>query len=69
MNIALVSYQSKKITQSHLEEDLQPWRVAAVRVQAASVLEVPTGTIRESSTMLGDRIDILLEHPLNTEAA
>src|SRR5271156_5324991 len=53
----------------HLEEDLKPWRVAAVRVQAASVLELPTGTIRESSTMLGDRIDILLEHPLNTEAA
>jgi len=53
----------------HLEEDLKPWRVAAVRVQAASVLELPTGTIRESSTMQGDRIDILLEHPLNTEAA
>jgi uncharacterized protein len=53
----------------HLEEDLQPWRVAAVRVHATSVLELPTGTIRASSTMPGDRIDILLEHPLNTEAA
>ena len=53
----------------HLEEDLKPWRVAAVRIQATSVLELPTGTIRESSTMLGDQIDILLEHPIPTEAA
>jgi uncharacterized protein len=53
----------------HLEEDLKPWRVAAVRIQAASVIELPTGTIHESSTTLGDQIDILLEHPIHTEAA
>ena len=53
----------------HLEEDLKPWRVAAIRIQAASVLELPTGTIGGSSTMLGDQIDILAEHPLHTEAA
>ena len=53
----------------HLEQDLKPWRVAAIRIQAASVLELPTGTIQESSTMLGDQIDILLEHPIHTEAA
>lgn len=52
----------------HLEEALKPWRVAAIRVHAASVLEVPTGTIRESLTALGDQVDIFLEHPL-TEAA
>ncbi|HVM91195.1 MAG TPA: DUF192 domain-containing protein [Terriglobales bacterium] len=53
----------------HLEEDLKPWRLAAVRIVAASVLEVPTGVIRGSSTMLGDQIDILLEHPIHTEKA
>ncbi|MGB9233826.1 MAG: DUF192 domain-containing protein [Terriglobales bacterium] len=53
----------------HLEEDLKPWRVAAVKVNAASILELPTGTIRETSTALGDRIDILLESPIHTEAA
>jgi uncharacterized protein len=53
----------------HLEEDLKPWRVAAIRIQAASVLELPTRTIRGSSTMLGDQIDILTEHPIPTEAA
>jgi uncharacterized protein len=53
----------------HIEEDLKPWRMAAVRVQAASVLEVPTGTIRESLTELGDHVELFFEHPLNTEAA
>jgi uncharacterized protein len=52
----------------HIEEGLKPWRVAAVRVHAASVLEVPVGTIKESLTELGDQVDILLEHPI-TEAA
>ncbi len=54
----------------HIEEDLKPWRLAAVRVQAASVLEVPTGTIRESQTVIGDQVDISFEErPSHTEAA
>ena len=54
----------------HIEEELKPWRLAAVRVHATSVLEVPTGTIRESMTAIGDQVDISFEErPLNTEAA
>ena len=53
----------------HIEEELKPWRMAAVRVLATSVLELPTGMIRESKTELGDYVDILLERPLHTEAA
>ena len=53
----------------HVEEELKPWRVAAVRIEAASVLELPTGTIRESQTAIGDQVDIFLERPLHTEAA
>jgi hypothetical protein len=53
----------------HIEEDLQPWRLAAVRVQAASVLELPTGTVRESLTVLGDHVEIFLEDHIHTEAA
>ncbi|MFY9646757.1 MAG: DUF192 domain-containing protein [Terriglobales bacterium] len=54
----------------HIEEDLKPWRMAAVRVAAASVLEVPTGTIRDSRTALGDQVDISFEErPVHTEAA
>jgi uncharacterized membrane protein (UPF0127 family) len=53
----------------HIEEGLKPWRLAAVRAQAVSVLELPTGTVVESLTAVGDQVDIFLEHPLNTEAA
>jgi uncharacterized protein len=53
----------------HIEEGLKPWRVAPVRVNAASVLEVPTGTIKDTLTAVGDQVDIVLEHPVNTEAA
>jgi len=53
----------------HLEEGLKPWRVAPIRIAAASVLELPIGTVQESATALGDQIDFLLEHPLHTEAA
>jgi hypothetical protein len=39
-------------------------------VQAASVLELPTGTIRDSLTALGDQIDISFEErPTHTKAA
>ena len=54
----------------HIEEDLKPWRVAAIRVQAVSVLELPIGTIQESQTVVGDQIDISFEQrPTHTEAA
>jgi uncharacterized membrane protein (UPF0127 family) len=54
----------------HMEEGLKPWRMAAVRVRAASVLELPMGTIQESLTALGDQVDISFEQrPLHTEAA
>jgi uncharacterized membrane protein (UPF0127 family) len=54
----------------HIEEGLKPWRMAAVRVRAASVLELPMGTIQESLTALGDQVDISFEQrPLHTEAA
>src|SRR5271168_3439726 len=49
----------------HMEEELKPWRMAAVRIQASSVLELPTGTIRESLTGLGDQVDIFIEEPIH----
>jgi hypothetical protein len=53
----------------HIEESLKPWRMAAVRIRAASVLELPVGTVHESFTGLGDQVDIYLEDPIHTEAA
>jgi uncharacterized membrane protein (UPF0127 family) len=45
----------------HLEENLQPWRVAPVRMRAASVLELPRQTLHATGTALGDEIEIGLE--------
>jgi len=36
---------------------------------ATSVLELPTGTVSDTRTELGDQVDILMERPLDTEAA
>jgi uncharacterized membrane protein (UPF0127 family) len=64
-----VVYLNRERTVVHMEEELKPWRLAAIRIQATSVLELPIGTIRESKTTLGDQVDIFLERPLDTEAA
>ncbi len=53
----------------HLEESLGPWRVAAVRMHAASVMEFPVGTVKASSTVIGDQIDVFQQSPIHTEAA
>jgi uncharacterized membrane protein (UPF0127 family) len=54
----------------HIEESLKPWRMAAVFIRAASVLELPTGAVRDSQTALGDQVDISFEErPIHTEAA
>ena len=40
-----------------LEEDLEPGRFPPIRWRARTVLELPPGTVRDSSTKVGDRID------------
>ncbi|HYL12106.1 MAG TPA: DUF192 domain-containing protein [Terriglobales bacterium] len=42
----------------HLEENLRPWRVAAVRLNAVTVLELPPSTVRQTQTTVGDQIAI-----------
>jgi len=42
----------------HIEENLRPWRMAAVRLNAATVLELPSSIVRKTGTSLGDEIDI-----------
>ena len=44
----------------HLEENLKPWRLAPVRLRAASVLELPDRTLSSTRTAIGDRIEISL---------
>jgi len=44
----------------HVEENLKPWRMARISLQAASVLELPSQSLRSSGTMVGDEIEIEL---------
>lgn len=44
----------------YMKQNLQPWRVAAVRQQAASVLELPASTLAPTGTRVGDEIEIVL---------
>lgn len=64
-----VIYLDRESTVVHLQQELKPWRMAAVRIRAASVLELPVGTVHQSGTTLGDQVDIFLEKPIHTEAA
>lgn len=42
----------------HIETNLRPWRFASVRLQAASVLELPPDTVDRTGTVIGDKIEI-----------
>ena len=42
----------------HMENALAPWRVAPVRMKAASVLELPQHVLAETGTRVGDELEI-----------
>lgn len=47
-----------------VQAGLKPWRFAPVRFRAASVLELPSGVIQRSGTVIGDHIEIVQSnHP------
>lgn len=56
-----VVYLDPAGTVVHLERALRPWRIAPVRLQAASVLELPQNTVASTGTALGDRIEIKIK--------
>lgn len=53
-----VVYLDKNKVVVGLEENLRPWRVAPLRLRAATVLELPSETVGRSRTCVGDKIDI-----------
>jgi uncharacterized membrane protein (UPF0127 family) len=55
-----VVYLDRTMTVIHIQNDLQPWRFAPVRAQAASVLELPSRTAAETRTTVGDKIEITI---------
>ena len=44
----------------HMERNLKPWRMAPVRMRAASVLELPPNTLAGSGTAVGDELEIAM---------
>lgn len=56
-----VLYLNRAGTVVHVEHNLQPWRFSPVRMQAASVLELPSHTLAKTGTALGDRIEIKIK--------
>ena len=56
-----VAYLDEEKTVIHIERGLKPWRFAAVKSKAKSVLELPTETLAETGTEVGDKIEIMLK--------
>jgi uncharacterized membrane protein (UPF0127 family) len=55
-----VLYLDTKKFVVHVEQNLQPWRIARVSMRTASVLELPGHTLESSGTTVGDEIEIAL---------
>ncbi len=55
-----VIYLDAQLRVVHVEENVKPWRITPVRLQAATVLEVPPHTIWETGTTVNDQIEIEL---------
>ncbi len=45
----------------YMKQNLQPWRIAPVRKQATSVLELPGNSLGPTGTNVGDEIEIVLD--------
>jgi len=52
----------------HLEENVRPWTLGPVKIEAGSVLEVPQHTIYNSGTRLNDELEIFAELAQGTAA-
>ncbi len=52
-------FLSKDKTVLHVQEYVRPFRISKVILKADSVLELPTHTIFQSGTKVGDRLEIL----------
>jgi hypothetical protein len=42
----------------HIEENVRPWRITPVRLEAATVLELPSHTVWDTGTAIDDQIEI-----------
>ncbi len=60
-----VVYLDEKKVVVHVEENVRPWRITPMRMDAVTVLELPPHTIWNTRTQVGDEIEIRqVEEPL-----
>jgi len=52
----------------HLEQKLAPWRIAPVKISAATVLEVPARIVADTNTQVGDQIEFQTADEANRPA-
>lgn len=55
-----VIYLDQRQVVLHVEENVKPWRFAPMKMDAASVLELPCHTVWDTQTAVGDQIEIRL---------
>ncbi|HLW84204.1 MAG TPA: DUF192 domain-containing protein [Candidatus Sulfotelmatobacter sp.] len=55
-----VVYLDRDSVVIHIEHGLRPWRFAPVRGRAASVLELPSQSLTQTGTEIGDKIEMTL---------
>lgn len=63
-----VVYLSADKTVIHLEENVKPWRITPVLMEAATVLELPSHTVWNTGTSLGDQMEIVFGNHHHKEA-
>jgi hypothetical protein len=54
-----VVYLDSEKTVVHVEENVKPWRIAPIHMEAATVLELPSHVVWDTRTQIGDSIEIL----------
>ena len=64
-----VIYLNNEKAVVHLEENVKPWRIAPVRMEAATVLELPCHTVWNTGTTVGDVIEIAFGVSKKAESA
>lgn len=60
-----VVYLDHALRVIHTEKELRPWRIAPVRRDSLSVLELPCSTITQTQTAVGDKLVITLAKDSN----
>jgi uncharacterized membrane protein (UPF0127 family) len=58
-----VAYLDSDNVVVHMEESVRPWRITPIRIEAESVLELPSRTLSNTRTKVGDRLEICVDSP------